>query len=91
MWICGPGQYGQLLIRPEYATATVGTPTDDYYLNQNVYRRDFTTGLALVNPSSTASYTVSLPPGPSWRDLYGNAQGPTVTLGPASALVLVRT
>jgi hypothetical protein len=25
MWVCGPGQYGQLLIRPEYAAAT-GAP-----------------------------------------------------------------
>jgi hypothetical protein len=69
----------------------VGTPTGDYYLNQGVYRRDFSTGLALVNPSSTAAYTVTLPTGWSWRDLYGNTQSPTVTLGPASDMVLVHS
>jgi hypothetical protein len=88
---------------PEYNTLTsteqIGTPTDSYYPNQGVYRRDFTNGLVLVNPSSKSSFTVTLPPG-TWKDLYGHTEGPTVTLEPAteayrernidSAIILVR-
>jgi hypothetical protein len=90
IYICGEAQYGTLLIAPEYSAAQVGTPTDTYYANQGVYRRDFTNGLVFVNPSSTTSYTLTIP-AYTYKNLYGNTQPATITLPPASAIVLVHT
>lgn len=90
IYICGVGEYHSLLIAPEYAAAQVGTPTDTYYANQGVYRRDFTTGVTFVNPSRSTTYTVAVPAG-TYQDLYGNIQSGTVTLGPESGIVLVGT
>jgi outer membrane biosynthesis protein TonB len=90
IWTGGTNEYGYLLTIPEYAAAQVGTPTDNYYANQGVYRRDFTNGLVLVNPSSTASDTVSIPAN-TYQDLYGILQGPSITLAPGSAVTLVTT
>lgn len=88
MWICGHQEYGNLYIRQEYAAAKVGAPTDDMHENpSNTYIRDFTTGLALVNPSSTARATVALPG--SYYDLYGNAVSGQIQLPPATGMVLV--
>ncbi|WP_432838671.1 IPT/TIG domain-containing protein [Dactylosporangium sp. CA-092794] len=89
VWISGQQEYGTLLNRPEYAAATVGAPTGDLFADQGVYRRDFTTGLALVNPSSAGSRTVQLPANHAWRDLYGGTVAGTVTLPAAAGLVLV--
>lgn len=86
IYICGPQEYGTLLMTPEY-NAPVGSPTDTYYQSQSVYMRDFTNGLALVNPSASSSYTVTL--SGTHHDLYGNAVGTQVTLPPASGLVLL--
>jgi hypothetical protein len=88
IYICGQGEYHSLLIAPEYAAAQVGTPTDSYYASQSVYRRDFTTGLTLVNPSASTTYTIAIPAN-TYRDLYGNIEGGSVTLGPESGIVLV--
>src|SRR5579884_3760952 len=73
---------------PEYAAAQVGMATDTYYADQGVYRRDFTNGLVLVNPSSTTSYTVSLTS--TYQDLYGTPQSGSVTLTPGSGVVLTQ-
>lgn len=88
IYICGEQQYGTALIAPEYAAARVGRPTDAYYANQGVYRRDFTSGLVFVNPSGTSRYTVSIRAA-TYKDLYGNVAGPTISLSPGSAIVLV--
>lgn len=90
MGISGSDGYGYLAYRPEFAAAKVGVPTDTFDLvpGTGVYRRYFTTGIALVNPSSTATYTVHIPPN-TYRDLYGALQGGSVTLQPASGIVLV--
>src|SRR6266704_1245094 len=50
--ISGYQEYGYLQSRPEYA-APIGSPTTSYYSSQNVYMRDFTNGLVMVNPSSS--------------------------------------
>ncbi len=86
IYICGPQEYGTLLMVPEYA-AQIGSPTDIYYQSQAVYMRDFTHGLALVNPSGTTSYTVTL--SGIHHDLYGHSVSGQVTLPPASGLVLL--
>lgn len=90
MGISGSDGYGYLAYRPEFAAARVGVPTDtfDHFRGTAVYGRYFTTGLALVNPSSTATYTVPIPPN-TYKDLYGVVQGDSVTLPPASGIVLV--
>lgn len=86
IFICGPQEYGSLLMTPEYG-AQIGRPTDAYHQSQSVYLRDFTNGLALVNPSASTSYTVTL--SGTHHDLYGNPIGSQVTLPPASGLVLL--
>ena len=68
---------------PTLAT-NLGSPTDAYYSSQNVYMRDFTNGLALLNPSAS-SYYVNL-----GRD-YKLPNGTTVSslvLGPFSGEIL---
>jgi hypothetical protein len=86
IYICGYQEYGTLLLTPEY-TAPIGSPTDTYYVNQNVYGRDFTNGVVLVNPSSHGSFTVSL--SGTYHDLYGHIIGSKLTLAPVSAIILL--
>jgi hypothetical protein len=66
-------------------TADVGQPTGDKYRVGAGWRRDFTGGTAIVNPSSSISQTFSL--GGSYQKADGSTVS-TVTLGPAQALVL---
>jgi hypothetical protein len=85
VFVAGP-QYGYLQLRAEFA-APVGSPTESFHQSQGVYVRGFTGGVAFVNPSSTTSYTVML--SGVHHDLYGNAVSGSVTLAPASGLVLL--
>jgi len=77
----------------EYS-ANLGTPIGRYVPYTNVspagtiYERVFTNGIVFANPSSTVSYTVTLPAG-SYNDLYGSAQGATIALGTTAGAVLV--
>lgn len=89
--ITGSDGYGYLQYRPEYAAATIGTPMDTFaqVSGTGLYRRDFTNGLVLVNPSSSSSYTISIPAN-TYNDLYGYVQGGSITLAPTSGIVLVR-
>lgn len=86
LYICGVQEYGYLFMRQEYS-AQIGAPTQDMYASQGVYQRGFTNGLALVNPSSSHTYTVFLT-GP-YRDLYGHWVGNQVRLPPHSGMVLL--
>jgi Hypothetical glycosyl hydrolase family 15 len=79
-------EYGIDLRYPEY-TAQLGSPTDEMYTGQNVYWRDYTHGLSIVNPSSSQTYTVNLPG--QYTDLYGNTVGQTIELQPHSGMVLL--
>ncbi|HZU75627.1 MAG TPA: putative Ig domain-containing protein [Dehalococcoidia bacterium] len=78
--------YGSYVDLPEYAAA-IGSPSNSMYQSQGVYRRDYSGGLVLVNPSSSASYTVNL--GATYKDMDGNSIGPSLTLAPATAEVLL--
>ncbi len=49
--------------------------------------RDFTNGKAIVNPSSTQTFHITLPPS-TYKDCYSNGV-PVVTLGIHSAIVLL--
>ncbi len=79
-------EYGLDLRYPEY-TAQLGDPTGEMYTGQNVYWRDYTHGLSIVNPSSTQTYTVNL--SGQYTDLYGNPVGQTVEMQPHSGMVLL--
>ena len=81
-------RYSQLNVSlPEYF-AQVGHPHSAMYQAQNVYMRDYSNGLAIVNPSLDQSYTVTLPAN-TYTDLYGHLVA-TVTMQPYSGLVLVK-
>ncbi len=66
-------------------TADVGAPTGDKYRVGVGWRRDFTAGTAIVNPSPSSSQTFAL--GGTYQRADG-ASVSTVTLGPGRALVL---
>jgi hypothetical protein len=84
--ISGPQQYGVVLYNNWYA-ATIGTPRDAMYQGQGVYWRDYTHALVVVNPSSTASYTIKLPG--QFTDLNGNSVPQTLTMPPLSGQILL--
>jgi hypothetical protein len=88
----GTQAYGSDMRHPEYS-AQVGIPTTTMFQSQGVYWRLYSNGLALVNPSSSQTYTVTLQlPDlhlPAYQDLYGQQVGQTVTLQPHSGLVLL--
>ena len=87
MTITGYQEYGSLYTTSEYF-AKVGSATNTMYQSQGVYMRDFSNGKAIVNPSSTQSYTVNLPAN-TYKDLYGNSKS-SITLGAASGIVLLK-
>lgn len=82
------GEYGYLYLISEYYIS-IGHPLNDYYPCQYVYMRDFSNGKAIVNPSSTQSYSVSFTR--SYQDVYGNSVGSGVTMDPHSGLVLLNS
>ncbi|HZS90383.1 MAG TPA: putative glycoside hydrolase [Chloroflexota bacterium] len=90
VWMTGPASnnYGHQANLAEYS-APIGSATNSMYQSQNVWMRDFSNGKAIVNPSSRATYSISLPAN-TYKDLYGNAMN-SVTLGPASGIVLLGT
>jgi hypothetical protein len=88
-WGGHTAQYGYPLIpQHEYQTVqAIGSPTDDFYASQQVYLRDFSNGLAVVNPDRYNSYTVTFPAG-KYQDLYGNPIT-SVSMPAHSGLVLL--
>jgi len=90
--IGGAQQYGyQLSPQHEYTTAQqIGAPTDDFFASQGVYMRDYTNGLAVVNPSAEATFSVSLPSG-RYKDLYGHVMTTPLSLAPHNGAVLLLT
>jgi len=65
----------------------VGVPTGAYAKKNGVYRRDFSNGIALVNPTTA---TVTVPLGGTYLDLAGSART-SVTLTANTAEVLRRS
>ena len=78
---------GTFLQPPEYA-ADIGHARSVMYKSQNVYMRDFSNGLAIVNPSSSQSFTITLLPN-TYEDLYGDKWN-SITLEPLSGIVLLK-
>ncbi len=88
LYIATANEYGSDAWRGEYA-ARIGNPTNAMYKLQNVYWRNYSGGVSIVNPSSTTSYTVTLNPAYHYIDLYGHAVGPTITLTRHTGIVLL--
>jgi len=63
----------------------LGNPLGGRYAWNGLWRRDFTDGLALVNPPGASTQHVPL--GGSFRDLAGRIRT-SVVLGPAEGVVL---
>jgi hypothetical protein len=86
--ITGIQEYGYTLITPEYSAA-IGHALGPMYQSQGVYMRDFSNGMAIVNPSSfNQTFTILLPSG-VYQNLYGNELN-VLTLAPQSGIVLLR-
>ncbi len=83
-----PGQYGQPIAMQSEYSAPIGSPINDFYASQNVYMRNYTNGLAIVNPD-TSSHSLTFPSG-QYKDLYGNAIT-TYTMQSHSGLILLLT
>lgn len=79
-------QYGIDLHTNVYL-AQIGEPRSNMYQGQNVYWRDYTHGISIVNPSSSATYTVKLTG--QYTDLDGSPVGQTLMLPPHSGKVLL--
>jgi hypothetical protein len=82
-------QYGSDAWHNEY-TAAIGTACSATSAQQGGYARTFSHGLAVANPSSTATVNFTLPAG-SYKNLYGTAVSGTITLAPHSGIVLLRS
>ncbi len=59
------------------------------YQTQNVYMRDYSHGLSIVNPSATGSYMVTLNADGHYRDVSDDLVGQTITMPPHSGMVLL--
>ncbi|HEV2339894.1 MAG TPA: putative glycoside hydrolase, partial [Patescibacteria group bacterium] len=88
IYICGPQEYGTLLIAPEYS-APIGRPLNTMTQSQNVWTRNYSNGLVIVNPSSTQSIAVKVTAN-HYKDLYGKViSGSTISLGAHTGIVLL--
>ena len=80
--------YGAATWYSEY-DALIGTPTSAMYQAQNVYFRNYSHGVSIVNPSATNTYIVTIDTGHAYMDLYGNAVSQTIAMPPHSGYVLL--
>lgn len=72
-------------------TPAVGTPLGQATRTPSgLWRREYSTGVALVNPSTTRTVSARLDPRLNYRDRHGNDvdQSNPVTLGPTSGVTL---
>lgn len=79
--------YGSDRRYSEYG-AQIGNPNSEMYFSQNVYWRDYSNGIVVVNPSDTNTYTVKTSAS-TYRDLYGNHVSQTFSIPPHSGMVLI--
>ncbi|MBV9230423.1 MAG: hypothetical protein JOZ18_14025 [Chloroflexi bacterium] len=79
--------YGADRRRDEYFVK-IGYPKDDMRQDQNVYWRDYTGGEVIVNPSSTATYSITLNSG-QYVDLFGKPVSQSFLIQPHTGMVLL--
>jgi len=87
LFISSKQDYGGDRRRAEFS-AKIGMPQGDMYQDQNVYWRDYTGGVVIVNPSSVGAYSITLNSS-RYADLYGKHVGQTLTMLPHSGMVLL--
>ena len=87
VFISGALQYGCALWFPEFE-ANVGHPCGEMRSTQEIYERDYSNALTVVNPSGDKTHEVTLPPGKKYIDLYGIAASGKISMPPNSGLVL---
>lgn len=73
---------------PQYHVP-IGHPASARFSSNGVQMRKYSGGLAIVNPSATATFTVPLDH--PYQDMYGNTVCGNVTLTPASGTVLLNS
>jgi hypothetical protein len=78
--------YMNLKLAPYYKMQ-IGHPTTQMYEKYGVYYRNYSNGLAIVNPSAVNTFTVRVPSG--MRDLNGNAVPTSYTMPVHSGLILL--
>jgi len=69
----------------------VGQPEGHVHRWQNVYRRDYSRAVALVNPSTTENFTLSLPVDHSYSDLRGVPVPAQVPMPAGTGVVAIRS
>lgn len=80
-----PNAYGSSIDFPEYHIP-IGAPESSAYQSQSVWMRDFTGGIAIVNPD-TRSHTITVPTG--YTSVEGQGVHGAIVLRPTSALILL--
>lgn len=88
LWLSKDQVYGYPMVNyPQYQTVSaLQQPNGQLYLTQNLYRRDYTGGLALVN-TDTIPHNFAVPG--KKKDLDGNTVSGQITLQPGSGVVLL--
>jgi hypothetical protein len=86
MYVTGDQDYGRIMLNSAY-NVQIGTPGGSMYPSQNVYWRNYSHGLVVVNPSATDAQTVTV--SHSYRDMYGHRVAHRFTLAPHSGKVLI--
>src|SRR5262249_38490259 len=87
IFISQPQDYGSDTRYPAY-NIPIGSPQSEIYVSQNVYWRNYTGGLVVVNPSSENSYTVTTS-SRHYLDINEHHVGQTFNLSPHSAMILL--
>ncbi len=85
-WWGGVQQYGGTPPRAHEYAARVGSPVGDVHPAEGVFMREYTNGLAIVNPDRAHTVTIRLPSG--YRNLYGDSVA-RLTMPPHSGNVLI--
>lgn len=89
MTLCGVGEYHVWVDCPQLHV-DIGQPSGTPVLDASgAYTRQYQRGMALVNPSSTATAVVALPSG-TWTDLHGATVSGQLSLPPNSGSVLAQ-
>jgi hypothetical protein len=86
-WFGGTQQYGYSVFEQREEAVQLGQPVGDMRPAQGVFARSFTKGMALVNPSATTAFSVSLKTG-KYEDLYGHRVN-QVRMSAHSGIVLI--
>jgi hypothetical protein len=86
MYITGNQDYGRTTLNNDY-NVPVGSPVGSMYAAQNVYWRNYSAGLVVVNPSATAYRTVRV--SGNYVDMFHHRVARRFTLAPHSGKILI--